>query len=65
MMLSTIVKKNEPIEKAIRRFETECRKARIIQTFIEKSNYISPSQRKHQLRKRRKRASFIDHTLKH
>lgn len=64
-MLSTIVKKNEPIEKAIRRFETECRKARIIQTFIEKSNYTSPSQRKHQLRKRKQRTEFIDHSIKH
>ncbi|MCB0833855.1 MAG: 30S ribosomal protein S21 [Bacteroidetes bacterium] len=54
-MLSTVVRKNEPIEKAIRRFETECRKARIIQTFIEKSIFISPSQRKHQLQKRRKK----------
>ncbi|MBL7959521.1 30S ribosomal protein S21 [bacterium] len=64
-MLSTIVKKNEPIEKAIRRFETECRKARIIQTFIEKSNYTSPSQRKHQMRKRKKRIDDLDCSFKH
>lgn len=54
-MLSTIVRKNEPIEKAIRRFETEVRKARIIQTCIEKSNYVSPSERKHIAHKRKKR----------
>jgi ribosomal protein S21 len=64
-MLSTIVKKNEPIEKAIRRFETECRKARIIQTFIEKSNYTSPSQRKHQLRRRKKNPHSYDPRFKH
>lgn len=52
-MLSTIVKKNEPFEKAVRRFETECRKARILQKFVEKSNFTSKSERKHQ-RKRRK-----------
>lgn len=54
-MLSTIVRKNEPFEKAVRRFETECRKARIIQTYIEKSNFISPSERKHQSQRRRRR----------
>ncbi len=64
-MLSTIVRKNEPIEKAIRRFETECRKARIIQTFIEKSNYTSPSQRKHQLRRRKRHPHTADFSLKH
>jgi len=60
-MLSTIVKKNEPFEKAIRRFETECRKARIIQTFIEKSNFTSPSQRKH-LIKRKKKSQHQHHS---
>lgn len=64
-MLSTIVKKNEPFEKAIRRFETECRKARIIQTFIEKSKYTSPSQRKHELRQRRKHSDSTDYPFKH
>lgn len=54
-MLSTIVRKNEPFEKAVRRFETECRKARIIQTYIEKSNFISPSERKHQSQRRRRK----------
>ncbi len=62
-MLSTIVRKNEPIEKAIRRFETECRKARIIQTFIEKSNYTSPSQRKHQSDQKRKKSSHYHDPL--
>ncbi len=54
-MLSTVVRKNEPIEKAIRRFETEVRKARIIQTCIEKANYTSPSERKHQSQRKKKK----------
>ncbi len=55
-MLSTIVRKNEPFEKAVRRFETECRKARIIQTYVEKMNFTSPSERKHQTNRRRRKA---------
>lgn len=54
-MLITYVKENESFEKAIRRFETECRKARIIQHCVERSQYTSPSRRKHaNNRKRRK-----------
>jgi len=52
-MLVTIVRKNEPFEKAVRRFETECRKARIIQKFMEKTSYMSPSEKKHMRRRRR------------
>ncbi|NUM80945.1 30S ribosomal protein S21 [bacterium] len=59
-MLSTIVRKGEPFEKAVRRFETECRKARIIQTYVEKANYVSPSERKHQSRRRRRHAHPVN-----
>jgi ribosomal protein S21 len=53
-MLSTIVRKNESFEKAVRRFETECRKARILQTYVERTTFVSKSERKH-LAKKRKR----------
>jgi ribosomal protein S21 len=52
-MIKIVVRKNEPLDKAIRRFETECRKAYIIQTFTDKSYYISPSQKRHALKSRR------------
>lgn len=53
-MLSTIVKKNESFDKAVRRFETECRKARIIQTYVERSAFVSKSEKKHLSKKRKK-----------
>ncbi len=53
-MLSTIVRKNEPFEKAVRRFETECRKARILQTYVERTSFVSKSEKKHQSKKRKR-----------
>jgi len=46
-MLTVTVKENEPFEKAVRRFETECRKAGIIQSVIRKRYYIKPSRKKY------------------
>lgn len=53
-MLSTIVRKNESFEKAVRRFETECRKARILQTYVESTAFVSKSERKHMAKKRKR-----------
>ena len=46
-MLTVTVKENESFEKAVRRFETECKKAGIPQSVLRKRYYIKPSRKKY------------------
>ena len=46
-MIAVFIKNNNEFEKALRRFETECRKAYIIQTAMNKAYYQSPSEIRH------------------
>jgi len=46
-MLTVTVRANEPFEKAVRRFETECKKAGIIQIAKRKMYYIKPSRKRY------------------
>lgn len=58
-MLTVKIKPNESFDKAVRRFETECRKARILQTAREKMYFVKPStKRKNAKNKARRKAKF-------
>lgn len=46
-MLKVTIKENESFEKAVRRFETECRKAGIPQSVLRKRYYVKPSRKKY------------------
>lgn len=46
-MLTVTVRDNEPFEKAVRRFVTECKKAGILQAARRKMYYIKPSRRRY------------------
>ena len=54
-MLILKIKSNEPFDKAVRRFETECKKARILQTAREKMYFVKPSKKKYDARKKARR----------
>jgi len=47
VMLTVTIRDNEPFDKAVRRFETECKKAGIIQTAQRKMYYEKPSRRRY------------------
>ncbi|KPK93109.1 hypothetical protein AMJ80_06135 [bacterium SM23_31] len=46
-MLTVIIRSNEPFDKAVRRFETECKKAGIIRTVQQKMYYEKPSRKRY------------------
>lgn len=54
-MLSVKVKDNESFEKTLRRFTTECNKNKVVREYREKSFYVSPSERMHVIRMKKKR----------
>lgn len=54
-MLSVKVKDNESFEKTLRRFTTECNKNKIIRGYRERAYYVSPSERMHEIRMKKKR----------
>ncbi|MCC7430075.1 30S ribosomal protein S21 [bacterium] len=57
-MLAVKVREGEPFEKAIRRFTTECNKSRIVKRCRERAYYVSPSERMHTIKvKKRKYGS--------
>ena len=58
-MLTVKIKKGESFDKAVRKFETECRKARILQTAREKMYFVKPSKkRREKINKARRKAQF-------
>ncbi|KAA3605866.1 MAG: 30S ribosomal protein S21 [Calditrichaeota bacterium] len=54
-MLSVKVKDNESFEKTLRRFTTECNKNKVVRGYRERSFYVSPSERMHEIRMKKKR----------
>jgi ribosomal protein S21 len=60
-MVIVKVHKGEPIERALRLFDTKCKQARILQTVRQKEYYISPSERRHRKKARRTRSSNQAH----
>ncbi|MFC1729538.1 30S ribosomal protein S21 [candidate division KSB1 bacterium] len=46
-MVTVTIRPNEPFEKAVRRFETECKKAGIIQAAKRKMYYVKPSRKRY------------------
>jgi len=59
-MVIHIVKKDESIDKAIRKFEMKCRRAKVYQLVLQKSYYISKSEKRHRKKSRRRRTSYHD-----
>ena len=57
-MLTVTIRQNEPFDKALRRFETECKKAGIIQTFQRKMYYEKPSRRRYLSKNRLKNKNY-------
>jgi len=55
-MLTVLIKPNESFEKAVRRFETECRKAKIIQLAKKNMYYEKPSRKKYLKSKTKRKA---------
>lgn len=58
-MLTVKIRSNESFDKAVRRFETECKKAGIIQEAKRKMYYEKPSRRRY-LNKMRKKNNFAN-----
>ncbi|MCP4724414.1 MAG: 30S ribosomal protein S21 [bacterium] len=56
-LVTVTIKKNEPFEKAVRRFETECRKAGIIQLAKAKMYYEKPSRKRYNIKFKKKRVA--------
>ena len=46
-MLIVTIRENEPFDKAVRRFETECKKAGIIRAFQRHMYYEKPSRKRY------------------
>ncbi len=56
-MVTVTIKQNESFEKAVRRFETECRKAGIIRLAKSKMYYEKPSRKRYLIKNRLKATS--------
>ena len=54
-MVIHVVRKDESIDKAIRNFEMKCRRARVYQIVLQKSYYISKSEKRHRKKTRRRK----------
>ena len=52
--VETVARKNEPIERLIKRFAKKIKKELIIEGIIERKNYEKPSEKKRRVKKRRK-----------
>ncbi len=46
-MLTVVIRENESFDKAVRRFQTECKKAGIIQSAQRKMYYEKPSRKRY------------------
>ena len=46
-MITIIVKKDEPLDKALRKFESKVRRAQIYKILQQKSYYLSKSEQRH------------------
>ena len=54
-MVNVVVKKNDSLDKMLKRFESKCRRAQIYKIIQQKSYYISPSEKRHRKRRHRSR----------
>jgi ribosomal protein S21 len=54
-MVTVIVRKNDSLDKTIKRFEAKCRRAQIFKIMQQKSYYMSPSEKRHRRRKHKSR----------
>ncbi|MBD3181379.1 30S ribosomal protein S21 [Candidatus Poribacteria bacterium] len=57
MVTEVRVKKNEPIEKAIRRFKKRCDKDNLVKEIKKRQHYIKPSERRRKRRIKNKKRS--------
>ncbi len=57
-MVTVTIRPNESFDKAVRRFETECKKAGILQTAKKKMYYEKPSRKRYLNNKQRKSTSL-------
>lgn len=53
-MVTVIVRKNDSLDKALRIFDSKCRKAQVFQIIRQKAYYVSPSEKRHKRRVRKK-----------
>jgi ribosomal protein S21 len=57
-MITIIVKKDEPLDKALKKFESKVRRAQVYKILKQKSYYISKSEERHRKSSRHTRSKF-------